>query len=95
MFQTIWRILSGHWIEPMQIEIRDFHGLLSSSIAYINNSKDRIFHPLPKDEILRRAHGARGFGGYDLMLNNCEHFAHWCRLANILSKQLLIQMFFF
>jgi len=69
----------------MQIEIRDFNGLLSSSIAYINNSKDRILHPLPRDEILRRAHGALGFGGYDLMMNNCEHFAHWCRLANLFS----------
>jgi hypothetical protein len=76
-------MLSGHGIEPMQIQIRDFNGLLSSSIAYINNSKDRILHPLPQDEILRRAHSALGFSGYDLMLNNCEHFAHWCRFANI------------
>ncbi|CAF0919384.1 unnamed protein product [Rotaria sp. Silwood1] len=85
--QTIWRILSGHWIEQMQIEICDFNGLLSSSIAYINNSKDCIFHPLPRDEILRRAHSALGFSGYDLMLNNCEHFAHWCRYGIAISDQ--------
>ncbi len=67
----------------MQIEIRDFTGLLSSSIAYINNSKDCLLHPLPREEILRRAYGSLGFSGYDLMFNNCEHFAHWCRLVYI------------
>ncbi len=87
--QTIWRLLSGHWIEPMQIEIRDFNGLLSSSIAYINNSKDRLLHPLPTDEILRRAHSVLGFGGYDLIFNNCEHFAHWCRLVNLFLLKIL------
>lgn len=63
----------------MKIEIRDFHGLLSSSIAYINNSKDCLLPPLPQQEILRRAHNALGFTGYDLIFHNCEHFAHWCR----------------
>jgi hypothetical protein len=81
-------MLSGHWIEPMQIETRDFSDLLSSSIAYINNSKDCILPPLPKDEILRRAHRALGSGGYDLMLNNCEHFAHWCRLVDVYIRNL-------
>ena len=74
----------------MKIEIRDFNGLLSSSIAYINNSKDRILHPLPQTEILRRAHSALGFSGYDLMFNNCEHFAHWCRLVNIFFSIFII-----
>jgi hypothetical protein len=87
-------MLSGHWIEPMQTEIHDFNGLLSSSIAYINNSKDRIYHPLPNDEILRRAHSALGFSGYDLILNNCEHFAHWCRLDNIYNPLRIINFYF-
>lgn len=75
-------MISGRSIEPMKIEIRDFNGLLSTSIAYINNSKDCLFHPLPKDEILQRAYNAVGYNGYDLLLNNCEHFAHWCRLVH-------------
>jgi len=64
----------------MKIEIRDFTGLLSSSIAYINNSKDSIVHPLATNEILQRARRSVGSIGYDLVFNNCEHFAHWCRL---------------
>jgi hypothetical protein len=63
----------------MQVEIRDFSGLLSNSIAYINNSKDGVLRPLPVDEILHRAHKALGYEGYDLIFHNCEHFAHWCR----------------
>lgn len=66
----------------MKIEIRDFNGLLSSSIAYINNSKDGLLQPLPQEEILRRARTAIGFIGYDLIFYNCEHYAHWCRLVN-------------
>ena len=81
IFQTLWRWMFGHSIEPMEIEIRDFGGLLSTSIAYINNSKDRILRPSANEEILRRAYNAVGLPGYDLLLNNCEHFAHWCRFV--------------
>ena len=81
IFQTLWRWISGHSIEPMDIEIRDFDGLLSTSIAYINNSKDRVLRPSADEDILRRAYNAVGFTGYDLILNNCEHFAHWCRFV--------------
>lgn len=63
----------------MHVEIRDFSGLLSNSIAYVNNSKDGVLRPSPVDEVLRRAHGALGYEGYDLVFYNCEHFAHWCR----------------
>ena len=63
----------------MHVEIRDFSGLLSNSVAYVNNSKDGVLRPLPVDEILRRAHKSLGYEGYDLMFYNCEHFAHWCR----------------
>ena len=78
--QSIWTLISGRSIEPMKIEIRDFTGLLTSSIVYINNSKDSIVHPLATNEILQRARRSVGSIGYDLVFNNCEHFAHWCRL---------------
>lgn len=83
--QTIWRMLVGHWLEPMQVEVRDFTGLISNSIAYINNSKDSILRPLPNDEIVYRAQHAIGSRGYDLIFNNCEHFAHWCRCVSFAS----------
>ena len=72
-------MLSGNWIEPMHIEIRDFNELLFDSVAYINNSKDNILHPSSTDEILQRVHDAIDSIGYDLLFYNCEHFAHWCR----------------
>lgn len=33
---------------------------------------------LPVDEVLRRAEQSVGTTGYNLLVNNCEHFATWC-----------------
>lgn len=36
----------------------------------------------PPEEILRRAASKNEAGDYDLLRNNCMHYAFWCRLAS-------------
>jgi hypothetical protein len=50
-----------------------------------------IFH-YPPEKIVERAYIKLGssFDGYDLINNNCEHFANWCAMG----KRTSIQVFF-
>ena len=45
--------------------------------------------PLPKREIIRRARSKLYSckGDYNLLFNNCEHFANWCRYDEHTSRQ--------
>lgn len=42
------------------------------------------------DEIMKRAYSVLGtdFGGYNLIENNCEHFANWCASGETFSNQI-------
>jgi hypothetical protein len=42
-----------------------------------------------EDEIVRRAHSRINEKGYDLLTNNCEHFARWCVTGESISYQVL------
>ena len=37
------------------------------------------YHLYSGEETVRRARSKLGEGGYNLALNNCEHFAVWCK----------------
>jgi hypothetical protein len=41
----------------------------------------------PREEIVRRARKQIGAKGYNLVFNNCEHFARWCKSGTSESKQ--------
>lgn len=43
--------------------------------------------PLAADEIVARAEAALGSSAYNVLFNNCEHFAHWCQSGQSLSRQ--------
>jgi len=45
------------------------------------------------DEVLNRAYSQLGsdFGGYDLINNNCEHFARWCASGIRTSTQVFFK----
>lgn len=54
--------------------------------AFIENILCKKYDP---DEIIRRAQSKVGtnFGGYNLIKNNCEHFAYWCATGVRRSSQ--------
>ena len=41
------------------------------------------------DEIAKRALSRVGEAKYDLLFNNCEHFAYWCTMDRSVSKQVI------
>ena len=49
--------------------------------------KLRDYHLYSGDETVKRARSRLGQGGYNLALNNCEHFAVWCRTGVSSSSQ--------
>jgi hypothetical protein len=38
-------------------------------------------------DVAARAEASLGEGGYSLLWNNCEHFAHWCHTGRVASLQ--------
>jgi len=65
-------------VEPLRDVWKD-------SGARINNSMDNATEPFPGQKVVERAlsvvHGeeAQAYSAYNVVTNNCEHFAHWCR----------------
>ena len=45
------------------------------------------YHLYSGEETVRRARGELGKGGYDILCNNCEHFAIWCKTGLKESSQ--------
>ena len=44
-------------------------------------------NPFPPQETIERARSKLGEQGYNLLLNNCEHFAFWCKTGVAKSTQ--------
>lgn len=44
------------------------------------------------EDTLRRALAAEGWAGYDLLTDNCEHFATWCATGQKSSRQVVAAM---
>ena len=44
--------------------------------------------PFSPQETIERARSKLGEQGYDLLLNNCEHFAFWCKTGVAKSSQI-------
>uniref|UniRef100_A0A0N5ASD7 LRAT domain-containing protein n=1 Tax=Syphacia muris TaxID=451379 RepID=A0A0N5ASD7_9BILA len=59
-------------------------------LCRINNSMDARNCPFPPEIIVERANVELGAGGYNLLFNNCEHFAKYCRYGIRESKQAVI-----
>lgn len=57
-------------------------------VVYVDTQEMPAFE---RDEIVRRARSAIGtkLGTYNLLSNNCEHFANWCRCGKLVSHQKL------
>lgn len=75
---------------------RSRFAILETDVAVITrDGRDRlhrIAHPagFDPDEIVRRAREQVGTRGYDLIWNNCEHFACWCCIGERESRQVAV-----
>lgn len=67
-----------------------FQNVVGMDLCRINNSLDAQRRPFPPSIIVERAIAKLGTGGYHLVVNNCEHFAKWCRYALRESEQSLV-----
>ncbi|RMD64120.1 hypothetical protein D6833_04790 [Candidatus Parcubacteria bacterium] len=45
---------------------------------------------LPPEEVVTRAASRIGHGGYDMLWNNCEHFAWWAKAGKPRSLQVVV-----
>ena len=48
-------------------------------LRIVREVKQMNYHLYSGDETVKRARSRLGEGGYNLALNNCEHFAVWCK----------------
>jgi hypothetical protein len=56
----------------------------SIAVCDFSCESSRVYSP---DETVRRARSHIGQGGYNLVFNNCEHFARWCKTGKRHSDQ--------
>ncbi len=52
-----------------------FYGNLASAFS----SHDLRYHIYSPEKTIERAKSRLGEGSYNLLINNCEHFAIWCK----------------
>ena len=75
----------AHYLEGRQIlrsPLEEFsRGQAISVVPYAANTCS------PAGTTLRRALGRLGEQNYNLLFNNCEHFAHWCKTGRHRSAQ--------
>lgn len=63
---------------------RSSYGAFSEGKAVYREDSPMFFD---RDEVVRRAERRLGEQGYDLISNNCEHFATWCRTGSARCAQ--------
>ena len=76
----------AHYLEGREIlrsPTAEFsRGQPTSVVIYASNQCS------PAGVTLRRAMGRLGEQNYNLLFNNCEHFAHWCKTGRHRSRQM-------
>ena len=65
-------------------ELFDFEGLLKLAIDSFFDNELTLYSP---EETVERAESQLGHEGYNLVFNNCEHFAVWCKTGKHESSQ--------
>ncbi|KAH9500257.1 hypothetical protein Btru_073548, partial [Bulinus truncatus] len=79
--------ISGKIFSKAKVCRDDFWDVVREHQANVNNC-DYLRCILPTDEIIKRANGSVGNVGYNVIYNNCEHFATWCRYDKVESRQI-------
>ena len=72
---------------PMNLPVFPSKNPLAKIIQFARIIKLLDYHLYSGDEAIERARSKLGQGGYNLALNNCEHFAVWCRTGVKYSSQ--------
>ena len=78
------------------VVVEPLRGVWMDSGARINNSMDSGQEPFPGQQVVERALGVvhgedrQAYTPYNVVTNNCEHFAHWCRHGWSISCQVRI-----
>lgn len=76
-----------------EVVVEGLRDVWKESSARINNSMDTSVTPFPSTKVVQRAlcvvHGEdrQSFTPYNVVTNNCEHFASWCRSGWSISGQ--------
>uniref|UniRef100_T1IPG3 LRAT domain-containing protein n=1 Tax=Strigamia maritima TaxID=126957 RepID=T1IPG3_STRMM len=73
-----------------KIHVQDIRSVLENDRVRINNAKDEKWRPKEVEEIVARANAVL-YGvysaPYNLLTNNCQHFANSCRYGKSRSQQ--------
>ncbi|XP_046558722.1 phospholipase A and acyltransferase 2-like [Haliotis rubra] len=79
--------ISGAQFDNGIIRKDAFWDVVGLSEVCQNNSKDEKLKYFEPSEIVQRALSKIGKVGYNILFNNCEHFATWCRYGKEESDQ--------
>ncbi|KAL3876941.1 hypothetical protein ACJMK2_034720 [Sinanodonta woodiana] len=79
--------ICGKQFTKAQVKLDNFFKVAADSKAKKNNDKDDKVSPSDKREIVRRAMSKLGEIGYNILWENCEYFASWCRYGEGWSEQ--------
>ncbi|CAG2226069.1 PLA2G16 [Mytilus edulis] len=69
------------------VKLENFWKVVGNSKAKKNNKKDNKRTPFRGEDIVERALSRIGPNTYNVLWNNCEHFASWCRYDKKRSAQ--------
>lgn len=69
------------------IRLEKLSKVAADSPVVLDNRHDADTETFGTCEIIRRAESRLGEEEYDLLSNNCEHFANWCRYGKHMSTQ--------
>ncbi|XP_070578385.1 phospholipase A and acyltransferase 2-like [Ptychodera flava] len=77
----------GKQFNKAKVKCENFWNIVYDCKAIINNDKDGSQSAASVEEIVERAFSSLGEIGYNVLWNNCEHFAKWCRYGKKESSQ--------
>lgn len=82
---TAFTIIVGN-LESAEVRL-DTLEEVCTDLCRINNLDDRKYKKMDTNSIFRRAIDGLGQHNYNLIYDNCEHFAKWCRYDKHTSNQ--------
>ncbi|XP_078574888.1 phospholipase A and acyltransferase 2-like [Branchiostoma floridae x Branchiostoma japonicum] len=81
---------SGLQVGKAKVKEESFWDVAMGNLARINNNKDKGRAVPSGDEVVQRARSRLGETGYNVLWNNCEHFATGCRYGKEQSQQAIV-----